>query len=115
MEQASTIEVIKPEAVITIKLNRDFYVRLTIILQEIIAGKSNDEMIAAAKQIEDKNISEMWVFNYETMLYLIKACEDYCKENNLIEIRDLEQFKAESEQRQQEYLANFPSQDSAPQ
>lgn len=105
------VEVIKADAVITIKLNRDFYARLTVLFREIVDGKTQEELVEAAKQMEEGNIAEMWIFNYETMIYLLKACEDYCKENNMTEMVSMQELAELNEKASQEYLKNFKEKD----
>lgn len=100
-QQQRMIEVIKPEAIMTIKINRDFYTRLVVILNTIMDGKSMEELNDAAKQIDSKVVNDVWIYNYETMLYLLKACEDYCKANNLTEMRSFDDLKQEAEKMQQ--------------
>lgn len=111
MEQNNMVEVIKADAVMTIKLNRDFYARLTVLLRDIIEDKTQEQMMEAAKQIEQGNVAEMWIFNYETMIYLLKACEDYCKENNLTEMMSTQELAELNEKASQEYLKNFQDKD----
>lgn len=107
MEQNNMVEVIKADAVITIKLNRDFYARLTVLFRDIVENKTQEEMAEAAKQIEEGNVAEMWIFNYETMIYLLKACEDYCKENNMTETMPMEELAKLNEKASEEYLKSF--------
>lgn len=88
MEQPKKIEALKKDAVITIKFGADFYQRLVVILRSILESKSPEDLEVAAKKIETKTVDEEWILNYETMLYLIKAAEDYAKANNLTEWQD---------------------------
>ncbi len=93
MDTQNKVETLKPDAVITIKFGPDFYQRLVIILRSIIEEKSPEEMEKAAKQIETKVIEEEWVLNYETMLHMVKACEDYAKANNMTEWKEKESIQ----------------------
>jgi hypothetical protein len=89
MEESKKIETLKKDAVLTIKFGADFYQRLVIVLRAIIEGKTPEEMEKAAKKIETKTIDEEWILNYETMLYLVKAAEDYAQANNLTEWQEV--------------------------
>lgn len=98
-QESNKIEVIKPDAIINIKFGRDFYIRLTMVLQQVIENKSVEEMTEAANQIDKKEIKENWIFAYETMLYLIKAAEDYCQQNGMTEwVTPSEQASSEGPQ-----------------
>jgi hypothetical protein len=90
MEQPKKIETLKEDAVIVIKLNTHFYQRLVVVLRSIIDSKSPEELEKAGKEIESKNITEEWILNYETMLYLVKGVEEYAQANNLTEWKDIE-------------------------
>jgi hypothetical protein len=85
MEETKKVETLKKDAIIIIKFGADFYQRLVVILRSILEGKSPEDLEIAAKKIETKTVDEEWVLNYETMLYLVKAAEDYAQANNLTE------------------------------
>jgi hypothetical protein len=87
------IEIFKEDAIINIKFKRDFYHRLVLLLQSLYRDKTEGEMQEATSQIESKNIKEEWVFHYETMIYLIKASEEYAQQNQLTELVDLETYR----------------------
>lgn len=91
------IERLKEGAVIQVKFGREFYNRLVLLIRYIYESKTEAEMASANKQIEEKNITELWVLHYETMLYLIKAAEDYAIENKLTEKVDLDTVRQEME------------------
>jgi hypothetical protein len=88
MEETKKVETLKKDAIIIIKFGADFYQRLVVILRSILEGKSPEDLENAAKKIETKTVDEEWVLNYETMLYLVKAAEDYAQVNNLTEWQD---------------------------
>jgi hypothetical protein len=87
------IEIIKEDAVINVKFKRDFYQRLVMLLQSLYKDKTEGEMQEATSQIENKNVKDEWVFHYETMIYLIKAAEEYAQHNQLTESIDLETYR----------------------
>jgi hypothetical protein len=106
-QQQNMIEVIKPDAIIQIKLNRDFYTRLVSVLNALMEPRSVDELNEAAKQIDAKSVSEPWIYNYETMLYLVKACEDYCRAHSLTEMRTIDDLREESQKQEEQYKASI--------
>jgi hypothetical protein len=91
------VEIIKQNAVIVLKFDREFYARLTMIMQQLIEGKTPEQMEDAAKQIESKNIKDLWVLNYETTLYLLKASEEYCQTNNLTEMIEISKLNPDND------------------
>lgn len=100
MEQQNKIERLKPDAIIQVKFNRDFYQRLVLLLRFIYESKNEQELVEAAKQIEEKKITEPWILHYETMLYLLKGAEEYAQQNNLTEFIDLETYRRDLEAEQ---------------
>lgn len=105
MEQ-SKIEIIKKDAILEIKFKPEFYQRLVIVLQSIIKDKTPQELEKAAKEIEAKQITEEWILNYETMLYIVKGSEEYAQRNNLTETLSLEEFEKEQQK-------SLPSEDES--
>jgi hypothetical protein len=106
MMEENKIKVIKPDAVIVIKFDRDFYQRLTFVLRQIIEDKTPEQMQEAAKQMNENNITDLWVANYQTMLFLLKGSEDYCEQNNLTEMKDISEMRPSDENQPSE---NKPS------
>ena len=92
MEQR-TIEVLKEDAIIVLKYNRTFYQRLVMIFTSMIADKTPEDINEANKQILDKKITDPWVANYETMLYLIQNAETYAKENGMTTTISLDEMQ----------------------
>jgi hypothetical protein len=88
------VEVLKENAIITLQYNRSFYQRLVMVFTSIISDKTPEDIDNANKQILDKNITEPWVANYETMLYLIQDAENFAKKNGMTMMVPLEQFEA---------------------
>ncbi len=94
-QKIDKIEVIDKDAILQIKFKTNFYERLTLVLKSTFDGKTPEELQKAAYQIENKKVEEEWILNYETMLYLIRAVEDYAKANNLTKMVDITEFTKE--------------------
>lgn len=87
------IEVMKEDAIITLQYNRSFYQRLVMVFTSIISDKTPEDIDKANRQILDKNITEPWVANYETMLYLIQDAEKYAKTNGMTAMIPVEELE----------------------
>ena len=83
---------IDKDAILQIKFRPDFYQRLVNVFKSTYEGKSTEDLERAAKQMEDRKIEEDWILNYETMLFLIRATEDYAKANNFVKSVDLDEY-----------------------
>jgi hypothetical protein len=105
--EPKTIEILKEDAVIVLKYNRTFYQRLVMVFTSMIADKTPEDIDMANKQILEKNITEPWIANYETMLYLIQNAENYAKDNKLTTMISLE----EMQRQMSEALPELPKQD----
>lgn len=97
--QSTKIERLREGAIMEIKFGREFYQRLVEVLKFVYQGKTESEMLEAAKQIEDKKITKPWVMHYETMLYVVKAAEEFAQIHNLTESVDYETLRKEAEER----------------
>ena len=96
-EQSTKIEIIDKDAILQIKFKPDFYQRLVMVFKSIVDDKTPEQLQDAIKQIEEKTATEEWMFNYQTMFYLIKAVEDYAKANNLTKLVDAAEFLKEED------------------
>ena len=96
-QKIDKVEVIDKDAILQIKFKVDFYDRLALVLKSTFDGRSPEELEKAVNQIENKKVEEEWILNYETMLYLIRAVEDYAKANNLTKMVDAAEFFKEDD------------------
>lgn len=78
------IEVIKYETIIPIQISGFFYSRMQQVVQELVKGKTKDELQAAYKEIENKAITQDWITALETMFIFCNEFEKNAKEKNLV-------------------------------
>lgn len=87
------IPTLKAGSVMNINIASDVYQRLIILLQDLVEGKTEEEMLEAKKQIDEKFVKERWILNYETIFYIITLCEKYAKANNMVEEMSVEEYQ----------------------
>ena len=91
--QTSQIEVMSEDAIVVLKYNRSFYQRLVMVFNSILDGKTAEEIQEANRQITEKNITEPWVANFETMLYIIQDAEQYVRKNGMTKMISLDEME----------------------
>lgn len=87
-----TMEVVDPNAVVNVRISASFFNRLGIIFQRMIENKTKEELSEAYKQIETKNVTEMWVQDLETMIILISEFQKNAKNENQIKTITKEEY-----------------------
>ena len=87
------IPTLKVGSVMNINISSDVYQRLIILLQDLMEGKTEEDMLEAKKQIDEKFIKERWILNYETIFHIITLCERYAKANNMVEEMSVEDYQ----------------------
>lgn len=87
------IPTLKAGSVMNINIASDVYQRLIILLQDLVEGKTEEEMLEAKKQIDEKFVKDRWILNYETIFYIITLCEKYAKANNMVEEMSVEEYQ----------------------
>jgi len=93
-----TVEIIDPNAIVNVKISSSFFNRLGIIYQRMIENKTKDELGIAYQQIEQKNVTEMWIQDLETMIILINEFQKNAKlEKQMKKISKTEYSKLLSE------------------
>jgi hypothetical protein len=96
------IDVIKEDAVVSIKMSTGYYKRIQNVIAFLIEGKSLQEVQDSHKIIASRNIKEPWIFQYETLLILCKEFEKAAHENNFIDkmtIAELREAMTKAEER----------------
>lgn len=78
------IDIIKPEALVSISMSSGYYQRIQNALGFMIAGKSADELNEAHQQISLQNINQDWVYHYETLLILAKEFESIARKEGFV-------------------------------
>jgi len=87
------IRVLKEGSVLQVRFGLNFYARLGLILESILKGKTEQDITRAAEIIRDKTPhEEEWIVHYETMLYLMKAVEEYAEDNKLFDFLTQEEY-----------------------
>jgi len=96
------IDVIKEDAIVSIKMSTGYYKRIQNVIAFLIEGKSLQEVQDSHKIIASRNIKEPWIFQYETLLILCKEFEKAAHENNFIDkmtIAELREAMTKAEER----------------
>jgi hypothetical protein len=80
------IDIIKEDAIVSIKMSTGYYKRIQQVISHILEGKSAQAIQEAHKKISEKNSSaEPWIYQYETLLILCKEFEKTARDNNFID------------------------------
>lgn len=79
------VDVIKEDAIVSIKMSTGYYKRVQNVIGFLIEGKSTKEVQSAHKSIASRNVTEAWVYHYETLLILCKEFEKGAHEGKFIE------------------------------
>jgi hypothetical protein len=87
------IPTLKAGSIMNVNIASDVYQRLIILLQDLVEGKTEEEMLEAKKQIDEKFVKDRWILNYETIFYIITICEKYAKANNMVEEMSIEEYQ----------------------
>lgn len=95
------IEVIKPEAIVNIKMSTGYYRRVQEATLHIVEGKTKEELEASLEEIKSNKVTSEWVKHYQTLLILCKEFETQAKADNLTEMISTTEF--------QERLAKYES------
>ena len=79
------LEIIKEDALVDLKFSTGFYKRVQAMLYHLLGSKDSKEILSANEQIKNQNITEDWIFHYETLLILCKEVEKNAKEQGQLE------------------------------
>lgn len=91
--QNEVIDVIKEDAIVSIKMSTGYYKRIQEVTKSLIETKSSGVMDIAHQSIRDQKITEAWVFHYETLLILCNEFEKAAKESNQIQQMTMTEFE----------------------
>jgi hypothetical protein len=101
-KDSELIDVIKEDAIVSVKMSTGYYKRIQNVIAFLIEGKSMQEVQDSHKAIASRNITEPWIFQYETLLILCREFEKNAHEGNFIEkitIAELREAMANAEER----------------
>jgi hypothetical protein len=101
-KDSELIDVIKEDAIVSVKMSTGYYKRIQNVIAFLIEGKSVQEVQDSHKAIASRNITEPWIFQYETLLILCREFEKNAHEGNFIEkitIAELREAMANAEER----------------
>lgn len=87
------IDVIKEDAIVSIKMSTGYYKRIQEATKSLIETKSPGVLEIAHQSIRDQKITEAWVFHYETLLILCNEFEKAAKETNQIQQMTVSEFE----------------------
>ena len=93
-KEPTMIEVMTEDAVVVFKYNRSFYQRLVMVFNSILDGKTPEDLQEANRQITEKNITEPWVANFETILYIIQDAEQYVRKNGMTQMMPVDEMQS---------------------
>ena len=79
------VDVIKEDAIVSIKMSTGYYKRIQNVIGFIIEGKPSKDVQKAHHAIASRDVSELWVYHYETLLILCKEFEKGAHEGNFID------------------------------
>lgn len=100
-----TIDVIKEEAIVSIKMSTGFYKRVQQIIGFVMEGKKIPDIQDAHRAIAERKVNEPWVYHYETLLILCREFEKEAQEGGFVEqmtIAEARQAMEEAEKRAEE-------------
>ena len=92
------VEVLPLSTVVEIKVNGAFLTRVQSLLVHLLKDISKEEIQAASEKIKNQTHSEAWEFHYETLAILINDIERTAKENNLTEMKSVEEMQKDAEE-----------------
>lgn len=95
------VDVIKEDAIVSIKMSTGYYKRIQNVIGFLIEGKPTKEVQESHKSIASRNVTEPWVYHYETLLILCKEFEKGAQDGKFIEkmtISELREAMAKAEQ-----------------
>lgn len=95
------VDVIREDAIISIKMSTGYYKRIQNVIGFILLDKPKSEVMNAHTSIASRNITEAWVYQYETLLILCKEFEKGALDGNFLEkmtIADLRTAMANAEE-----------------
>lgn len=75
------IEIIMPEAIISVNMDTGYYRRIQEIVGFMVSEKTQEQLQHAHDQISSQVVTEPWVQHYETLLILCKEFEQNAKNN----------------------------------
>lgn len=70
------LDIIDPEAVVSIKISTGYYQKLQELLKFITVGKSPEEIQAAYAQIKDQKITDPWAEQLQTLFIILKEFQE---------------------------------------
>jgi len=87
------VDVIKEDAIVSIPMSTGYYKRIQELTKFVLETKSTGVIEAAHETIKNQNISEPWVFHYETLLILCNEFEKTARTNNFIHQMTAKEFE----------------------
>jgi hypothetical protein len=85
-------EVIKNDAIINVQISSSFYKRMQLVYQNLLKDKDKNDIESAFTQMKDKNITDSWVYDLETMLIIIMEFQKNAKTEGKIELLTKEEI-----------------------
>jgi len=101
-DDSEIVDVIKEDAVVSIKMSTGYYKRIQNVIAFLLEGKSVTQVQDSHKEIASRKIKQPWIFHYETLLILCKEFEKTAHADNQIEkmtIGELKKAMASAEER----------------
>lgn len=92
-QEVDKVRVFKDGSVLEIKLGLNYYNRMAMVLMDHVKDKTPEDLEKAVEQIESGKIEDEWTLHYETLLFFMRACQDYAEANDLFELITPEEFQ----------------------
>jgi hypothetical protein len=90
---SNVIEVIKEDAIVSIPMSTGYYKRIQAATKFLLENKSQGVIQLAHESIKNQNITEPWVFHYETLLILCNEFEKTARNENQVTQMTKEEFE----------------------
>ncbi len=92
------IEIIVPEAVISLNISTGYYQKMQSMLQRILNEKSVEVMEDAYNQIKNQDIKETWISDLETILIFVTDFQKEAKAKGFVKSMTKEEIETHLEE-----------------
>ena len=100
------VDVIKEDAIVSIKMSTGYYKRIQNVIGFLVEGKPTKEIQKAHQSIASRNVTDPWVYHYETLLILCKEFEKAAHEGNFIEKMTIAELREAMEKAEKVMIEN---------
>jgi|LauGreDrversion2_3_1035106.scaffolds.fasta_scaffold133274_1 hypothetical protein len=108
------VGVIKEDAIVNIPMSTGYYKRIQGLLNAHLEGRTKEDFEKAHTAIKEQNITEGWVFHYETLLILCNEFEKTARAHNFIDEVPLSEYQKTVEEKMKEIQSKEDDENTAP-